>query len=164
MKELDHTPDTSFERDVVCQDEQVFCLSQDNIMALQQLLQQVCRALRQHWGCCVLARATAGFWQGCMLEHPSRVLSVWLCRRSRAEAVLIPCSLSLQLEARQALNKAACTELRTRIIALWERLQIPEEERQSSAVHQSWSGAKTQRAVRALLCSRWECWGSRASQ
>uniref|UniRef100_A0A8U7ND24 Uncharacterized protein n=1 Tax=Corvus moneduloides TaxID=1196302 RepID=A0A8U7ND24_CORMO len=77
MEELDHTPDTSFERDVVCEDEEAFCLSKDNIVALQNLLQQ--------------------------------------------------------LEARRALNEAVCTELRTRIVALWERLQIPEEERESSA-------------------------------
>ncbi|XP_062357104.1 protein regulator of cytokinesis 1 isoform X3 [Cinclus cinclus] len=91
MEELDHTPDTSFERDVVCEDEKVFCLSQDNIMALQKLLQQ--------------------------------------------------------LEAQRALNEAVCTELRTRIVALWERLQIPEEERESSAVHLSWSRVKTKRAL-----------------
>lgn len=41
MEELDHTPDTSFERDVVCEDEEAFCLSTDNIAALQNLLQQV---------------------------------------------------------------------------------------------------------------------------
>ncbi|XP_032926150.1 protein regulator of cytokinesis 1 isoform X2 [Catharus ustulatus] len=91
MEELDHTPDTSFERDVVCEDEKVFCLSKDNIMALQKLLQQ--------------------------------------------------------LEAQRALNEAVCTELRARILALWERLQIPEEERESSAVHQSWSRVKTRRAL-----------------
>ncbi|NWR52517.1 PRC1 regulator, partial [Regulus satrapa] len=78
MEELDHTPDSSFERDVVCEDEETFCLSEDNIMALQNLLQQ--------------------------------------------------------LEARRALNEAACTELRARIAALWERLRIPEEERESSAL------------------------------
>ncbi|NXN85880.1 PRC1 regulator, partial [Bombycilla garrulus] len=77
MEELDHTPDTSFERDVVCEEEEAFCLSQDNILALQNLLQQ--------------------------------------------------------LEARRALNEAVCAELRTRIEALWERLQIPQEERESSA-------------------------------
>ncbi|NWX31375.1 PRC1 regulator, partial [Notiomystis cincta] len=79
MEELDHTPDTSFERDVVCEDEEAFCLSKDNIAALQDLLQQ--------------------------------------------------------LEARRALNEAVCAELRSRIVALWDRLHIPEEERQASAVH-----------------------------
>ncbi|NXH43803.1 PRC1 regulator, partial [Dicaeum eximium] len=79
MEELDHTPDTSFERDVVCEDEEAFCLSKDNISALQNLLQQ--------------------------------------------------------LEARRALNEAVCAELRARVLALWDRLHVPQEERQSSAVH-----------------------------
>ncbi|NXU45506.1 PRC1 regulator, partial [Drymodes brunneopygia] len=79
MEELDHTPDTSFERDVVCEDEEAFCLSTDNIAALRDLLQQ--------------------------------------------------------LEARRALNEAVCAELRARIILLWERLKIPQEERDASAVH-----------------------------
>ncbi|NXE57964.1 PRC1 regulator, partial [Casuarius casuarius] len=79
MEELDHTPDTSFERDVVCEDEETFCLSTDNIAALQDLLQQ--------------------------------------------------------LEARRSLNEVVCAELRSRILALWERLQIPVEEREAFAVH-----------------------------
>ncbi|XP_071425030.1 protein regulator of cytokinesis 1 isoform X2 [Pithys albifrons albifrons] len=91
MEELDHTPDTSFERDVVCEGEELFCLSEDNIMALQNLLQQ--------------------------------------------------------LEARRALNEAMCVELRARIVALWERLQIPQEEREASAVHVAGSRAKTRRAL-----------------
>ncbi|KAM7048592.1 protein regulator of cytokinesis 1 isoform 9-T9 [Molossus nigricans] len=41
MEELEHTPDTSFERDVVCEDEDAFCLSLENIAALQKLLQQL---------------------------------------------------------------------------------------------------------------------------
>ncbi|NWI67034.1 PRC1 regulator, partial [Todus mexicanus] len=79
MEELDHTPDTSFEREVVCEDEENFCLSTGNIAALQTLLQQ--------------------------------------------------------LEARRSLNEAVCAELRSRILALWERLQVPAEEREASAVH-----------------------------
>ncbi|NXI94959.1 PRC1 regulator, partial [Psophia crepitans] len=77
MEELDHTPDTSFEQDVVCEDEEAFCLSEDNIAALHNLLQQ--------------------------------------------------------LGAQRSLNEAVCAELRSRIVALWERLQIPGEERESSA-------------------------------
>ncbi|XP_035168085.1 protein regulator of cytokinesis 1 isoform X2 [Oxyura jamaicensis] len=91
MEELDHTPDTSFERDVVCEDEEAFCLSTDNIAALQNLLQQ--------------------------------------------------------LEARRSLNEAVCVELRSRIAALWERLQVPVEERESFAVHMTGSRAKTRKAL-----------------
>ncbi|NXD83909.1 PRC1 regulator, partial [Halcyon senegalensis] len=79
MEELDHTPDTSFEQAVVCEDEKAFCLSPANMAALQSLLQQ--------------------------------------------------------LEARQSLNEAVCAELRSRILMLWERLQVPAEEREASVVH-----------------------------
>ncbi|XP_007606434.2 protein regulator of cytokinesis 1-like [Cricetulus griseus] len=41
MEELEHTPDTSFEKDIVCEDESAFCLSLENIATLQKLLQQV---------------------------------------------------------------------------------------------------------------------------
>ncbi|XP_021262368.1 protein regulator of cytokinesis 1 isoform X4 [Numida meleagris] len=91
MEELEHSPDTSFERDVVCEDEEAFCLSTDNIANLQNLLQQ--------------------------------------------------------LEARRALNEAMCAELRSRITELWERLQVPEEERESFAVHMTGSKAKTREAL-----------------
>nr|XP_038040759.1 protein regulator of cytokinesis 1 isoform X2 [Anas platyrhynchos] len=91
MEELDHTPDTSFEREVVCEDEEAFCLSTDNIAALQNLLQQ--------------------------------------------------------LEARRSLNEAMCMELRSRITALWDRLQVPAEERESFAVHMTGSRAKTRKAL-----------------
>ncbi|KAM6341371.1 protein regulator of cytokinesis 1-like [Podargus strigoides] len=91
MEELDHTPDTSFEQDVVCEDEECFCLSTDNIAALQTLLQQ--------------------------------------------------------LEARRSRNEAVCTDLRSRIVALWERLQVPAEERQSSAVHTAGSRGRVMKAL-----------------
>lgn len=41
MNELEHIPDTSFERDVVCEDEEAFCLSQEHMGALRDLLQKV---------------------------------------------------------------------------------------------------------------------------
>uniref|UniRef100_A0A8C3JR67 Protein regulator of cytokinesis 1 n=1 Tax=Calidris pygmaea TaxID=425635 RepID=A0A8C3JR67_9CHAR len=91
MEELDHTPDTSFEEDVVCKDEEAFCLSEDNIAALQSLLQQ--------------------------------------------------------LEAQRSLNADMCAELRSRIAVLWERLQVPVEERELSAVHTAGSSAKTRKAL-----------------
>ena len=44
MEELDHAPETSFEKDVVCEDEDSFCLSRENITALKLLICQVRRA------------------------------------------------------------------------------------------------------------------------
>lgn len=91
MEELDLTPDTSFERDVVCEEEEAFCLSEDNIAALHQLLQQ--------------------------LEH------------QRAE------------------SEAYCSTLRRQISTLWDRLQVPQEEREAFAVHMKGARAKTRKAL-----------------
>lgn len=41
MEELDHIPETSFEKDVVCEDEESFCLSRENITSLKLLICQV---------------------------------------------------------------------------------------------------------------------------
>lgn len=41
MGELEQEPESSFEMDVMCEDEEAFCLSDDNIAALKLLLSQV---------------------------------------------------------------------------------------------------------------------------
>jgi len=41
MDDLEHSPETSFEMDVMCEDEEAFCLSNDNLAALKLLLSQV---------------------------------------------------------------------------------------------------------------------------
>ncbi|XP_074151278.1 protein regulator of cytokinesis 1 isoform X1 [Sminthopsis crassicaudata] len=93
MEELDHSPDTSFERDVVCEDEDTFCLSVENITALQTLLRQ--------------------------------------------------------LEVRKAQNEAVCEGLRSRIRELWDRLQIPLEEREALAMFMTGSKAKIRKALQS---------------
>ncbi|XP_041510131.1 protein regulator of cytokinesis 1 isoform X2 [Microtus oregoni] len=91
MEELEHTPDTSFEKDVVCEDESAFCLSLENIATLQKLLQQ--------------------------------------------------------LEIKKSKNEAECEGLRAQIRELWDRLQIPEEEREPVASIMTGSKAKVRNAL-----------------
>ncbi|XP_034049246.1 protein regulator of cytokinesis 1b isoform X1 [Thalassophryne amazonica] len=79
MEELDHVPDTSFEKDVVCDDEDSFCLSRENITSLKLLL--------------------------------------------------------CQLEEHKAENEAMCKTQRERIQQLWDRLQVPQGERQAFSEH-----------------------------
>lgn len=38
MEELDHSPESSFEKDVVCEHEDSFCLSTENITSLKLLI------------------------------------------------------------------------------------------------------------------------------
>ncbi|XP_022612057.1 protein regulator of cytokinesis 1-like isoform X1 [Seriola dumerili] len=79
MDDLEQNPETSFEMDVMCEDEEAFCLSNDNIAALKLLLSQ--------------------------------------------------------LQERKAENERRCSAFRTKIQELWERLQIPQEEKEALSEH-----------------------------
>uniref|UniRef100_A0A8C4HST0 Protein regulator of cytokinesis 1 n=1 Tax=Dicentrarchus labrax TaxID=13489 RepID=A0A8C4HST0_DICLA len=93
MQELDHIPETSFEKDVVCEDEDSFCLSRDNITSLKLL---VC-----------------------------------------------------QLEERKAENEATCEAHREKIQQLWDRLQVPQEEREAFNEHMVSSRRRNLEALQA---------------
>ncbi|KAL0968804.1 hypothetical protein UPYG_G00272100 [Umbra pygmaea] len=93
MEELDQLPDSSFERDVVCEDEVAFCLSDDNITSLKLLL--------------------------------------------------------VQLEERKVANEQVCDSYRRKIKELWERLQVPQEERTIMAEHMVQSRKKNMDALQA---------------
>ncbi|XP_068596831.1 protein regulator of cytokinesis 1b [Brachionichthys hirsutus] len=79
MEDLGQVPETSFERDVVCEDEDAFCLSRDNITSLKLLI--------------------------------------------------------CQLEERKSETEAACENLRETLQQLWNRLQVPQEEREAFSGH-----------------------------
>ena len=46
MEDLDQLPETSFEKDFVCEDEDAFCLSRENITSLKLLLCQVSQLVK----------------------------------------------------------------------------------------------------------------------
>ncbi|XP_068596045.1 protein regulator of cytokinesis 1-like [Brachionichthys hirsutus] len=93
MADLEQEPDTSFEKDVMCEDEEAFCLSEDNIAALKLLLSQ--------------------------------------------------------LQVRKAENERCCSAFRTKIQELWERLQVPQEERESLFEHMIKSKKRNVEALQA---------------
>ncbi|XP_059191544.1 protein regulator of cytokinesis 1-like isoform X2 [Centropristis striata] len=93
MDELERHPETSFEMDVMCEDEEAFCLSNDNIAALKLLLSQ--------------------------------------------------------LQERKAENERCCSAHRSKIQELWERLQIPQEERESFSEHMVKSKKRNIEALQA---------------
>ncbi|XP_014888414.1 protein regulator of cytokinesis 1-like [Poecilia latipinna] len=93
MNYLEQSPETSFEMDVMCEDEEAFCLSDDNITALKLLLSQ--------------------------------------------------------LEERKTENELLCSSFRTKVQELWERLQVPQEERESFSEHMLSSKKKNVEALQA---------------
>ncbi|XP_061594371.1 protein regulator of cytokinesis 1b isoform X2 [Cololabis saira] len=93
MEVLDHVPETSFEKDVVCEDEDSFCLSRDNITSVKLLL--------------------------------------------------------CQLEERKASNEATCESHRENIQRLWDRLEVPQEEREVFNEHMVSSRRRNLEALQA---------------
>nr|XP_046249251.1 protein regulator of cytokinesis 1-like isoform X2 [Scatophagus argus] len=93
MDDLEQQPETSFEMDVMCEDEEAFCLSDDNINALKLLLSQ--------------------------------------------------------LQTRKAENEVCCSAFRSKIQGLWERLQIPQEEREALSEHMVMSKKRNIEALQA---------------
>uniref|UniRef100_A0A8C7QPG6 Protein regulator of cytokinesis 1b n=1 Tax=Oncorhynchus mykiss TaxID=8022 RepID=A0A8C7QPG6_ONCMY len=93
MDDLDQLPETSFEKDIICEDQEAFCLSKDNIASLKLLLGQ--------------------------------------------------------LEERKAENQAVCEAHREKIQELWDRLQVPQEERELFSEHMVVSKKKNLDALEA---------------
>uniref|UniRef100_A0A8C3A712 Protein regulator of cytokinesis 1a n=1 Tax=Cyclopterus lumpus TaxID=8103 RepID=A0A8C3A712_CYCLU len=93
MDDLERHPDTSFEMDVMCEDEEAFCLSNDNIAALKLLLSQ--------------------------------------------------------LQKHKAENEHLCSAFRSKIQELWERLKIPQEEREAFSEHMIMSKKRNIEALQA---------------
>uniref|UniRef100_A0A8C1WZM1 Protein regulator of cytokinesis 1b n=1 Tax=Cyprinus carpio TaxID=7962 RepID=A0A8C1WZM1_CYPCA len=93
MDDLDQLPETSFEKDVVCEDEESFCLSKENLDSLKVLLHQ--------------------------------------------------------LESRKAENERVCGSYREKMHELWERLQIPQEEREAISEHMTLSKKRNMEALQA---------------
>lgn len=42
LEELEQSPNTTFEKDIICEDDDTFVLSQKNMQALQLLQEEVC--------------------------------------------------------------------------------------------------------------------------
>lgn len=66
------------------------------------------------------------------------------------EGVISPCCVFFQLQQRKIQNELCCLDLRTKIKALWERLQTPQEEREALSHHMVESKKRNMEAVRNL--------------
>lgn len=56
----------------------------------------------------------------------------------------------IQLQERKTENELRCSALRTKIQELWERLQIPQEEKEALSEHMTMSKKRNIEAVRNL--------------
>ncbi|MEQ2195449.1 hypothetical protein XENOCAPTIV_013062 [Xenoophorus captivus] len=148
MEELDHVPETSFEKDVVCEDEDSFCLSRDNITSLKLLL---CQARGFYSIVLYIGLPTAELLYLKLIKD-----QLVLGRRNRCKIktflefleLLLFSMLILQLEERKVENEATCESHREKIQQLWNRLQVPQEERELFNEHMVASRRRNLEAVR----------------
>ncbi|XP_020555936.1 protein regulator of cytokinesis 1 isoform X4 [Oryzias latipes] len=132
MEELDHIPESSFEKDVVYEDQDSFCLSKDNAASLRLLLHQLEERRGEQEGRCQAHRAKIGqLWELLQVSTGDReALSEHMVasRRRNLEALQAE---EHRLEELKLLNIRGVTDaLRSQILALWEKCFYSSEQRQ----------------------------------
>ncbi|XP_072482169.1 protein regulator of cytokinesis 1-like [Notamacropus eugenii] len=133
MKDLDHSPETDFERDVVHKDAETFCLSLENIAALKSLLVKLETEKTENEAACKGLR--------------SRIMELWLwlqipMEEREALAASLTGSKSkiremLQLEADRLEDlrlqnlKKMITAIRVELVLYWERCFYSQQQKEA---------------------------------
>ncbi|XP_032415934.1 protein regulator of cytokinesis 1b isoform X1 [Xiphophorus hellerii] len=135
MEELDHLPETSFEKDVVSEDEDAFCLSRDNITSLKLLLCQLEERKAENEAICESHREKIQqLWDRLQAPQEERQLlneHMVASRRRNLEALQTEVH---RLEVLQLNNIRNVTEaIRSEIAVFWEKCFFSIDQRQDFA-------------------------------
>ncbi|KAJ6655396.1 hypothetical protein lerEdw1_005454 [Lerista edwardsae] len=126
---LEQDPDTSFECDVVCKDEDAFCLSEENLAALKDLLQQLeSRRARNEAVCEELRSRIQTLWDRLQVPVKEREAFAPFMAGSRASTrtalqLETDCLEELKLQNLQHMVEAARAELAD----YWDYFYSPEQ-------------------------------------
>ncbi|XP_067829587.1 protein regulator of cytokinesis 1b isoform X5 [Heptranchias perlo] len=123
MDELDQLPDTSFERDVVCEDEDAFCLSNENILGLKTLLQQLeMKRAQNEVKCSEMKNQIINLWDWLQISHEERDAFAVHMVGSRAKTRQ---ALQTELERLEVLKlqnmKNVIETIRQELASYWEK-------------------------------------------
>ncbi|XP_024118987.1 protein regulator of cytokinesis 1b isoform X2 [Oryzias melastigma] len=132
MEELDHIPETSFEKDVVYEDEDSFCLSRDNATSLRLLLHQLQeRRVEQEGKCEAHREKIQQMWELLQVSTEDReALSKHMVTSKRRNLEALQAELR-RLEELKLRNICSVTDaLRSEILELWEKCFYSSEQRQ----------------------------------
>ncbi|XP_075934939.1 protein regulator of cytokinesis 1b [Anarhichas minor] len=135
MGELDHVPETSFEKDVVCEDEDSFCLSIDNITSLKLLVCQLEERKAENEATCEAHREKIQRLWG-RLDVPQEEREAFnehmvTSRKRNLEALQAEVQ---RLEELKRLNIHNVTDaIRSEIAVLWEKCFFSSDQRQAFA-------------------------------
>ncbi|XP_043536388.1 protein regulator of cytokinesis 1b isoform X2 [Chiloscyllium plagiosum] len=135
MEELDQLPDTSFERDIVCEDEDAFCLSNENIIGLKTLLQQLeVKRSQNESKCSELRNQIINLWDWLQISQEERDTFSANMVGSRAKTMQ---ALQTELERLEVLKqhnmKNVIESVRRELATHWEKCFFSSAQRQEFA-------------------------------
>ncbi|KAL2088555.1 hypothetical protein ACEWY4_015454 [Coilia grayii] len=132
MEDLDQLPETSFEKDVVCEDEEAFYLSKENINSLKLLLHQLENRKAENEAVCATYRQKIQqLWERLQTPQEERdALSIHMSlSKKRNMDALQREVVRLETLKRQNICNVV-TSIREEIAPLWEKCFYSEEQRQ----------------------------------
>nr|XP_032814172.1 protein regulator of cytokinesis 1-like [Petromyzon marinus] len=139
MAQLERSPDSSFERDVACEDEEEFCLSKDNILSLQTLLTQLERECALNDEVCSELRDEVGrLWDRLNVEQGERDAFTACVHDSKpSDMDKLKQELSRLVELKRQNVRTVLAGVRSEIAALWEKCYVSEEEQRAFTPYHS---------------------------
>ncbi|XP_049573754.1 protein regulator of cytokinesis 1b [Syngnathus scovelli] len=133
MNDLDHIPETSFEKDVVCEDEDTFCLSRDNITSLKLLLCQLEQHKAENEAACeALREKIQKLWDILQVSQEERqAFDEHMVMSKKRNMKALQAEIN-HLEELKLHNIHRVTEvIRSEIAVFWEKCFLSNEQRQS---------------------------------
>ncbi|KAM6960993.1 protein regulator of cytokinesis 1-like [Aplochiton taeniatus] len=133
MEDLDHLPDTSFERDVVCEDEEAFCLSENNIAALKLLLSQLEDGKAENEARCSAYRVKIQeLWERLQTPQEERELlsgHMVLSKKKNMDTLQAEVERLEELKMKNMSN--VIESIRAEVALFWERCYYSQEQQQA---------------------------------
>ncbi|XP_077569273.1 protein regulator of cytokinesis 1b isoform X1 [Stigmatopora nigra] len=133
MNDLDHIPETTFEKDVVCEEEDTFCLSQDNITSLKQLLCQLDQQKAENEAECeALREKIQQLWHRLQVPQEEREAfneHMVISKKSNLKALQAELNHLKELKLQNICN--VIDAIRTEISVFWEKCFFSTEQRQA---------------------------------
>ncbi|XP_051829768.1 protein regulator of cytokinesis 1-like [Antechinus flavipes] len=133
MEDLDHTPETNFERDVVYKEEETFCLSLENITALKNLLLQLeMKKAETEAACEGLLSQIRELWEWLYISAQEREALAMLMTGSKTKIRKVLQSELDRLEKLKVENvKKMIEEIRVEMALYWEKCFYSQQEKEA---------------------------------
>ncbi|KAI1889739.1 hypothetical protein AGOR_G00166040 [Albula goreensis] len=132
MDDLEQLPDTSFERDVVCEDEDAFCLSKENIASLKLLLCQLEDKKAENEALCSSYRTKIQeLWDRLQIAQEEREAfseNMVLSKRKNLEALEAEVKRLEELKLQNIWNVTAA--IREEIASFWDKCFFSADQRE----------------------------------